>query len=159
MHEAVRLFDRHGNRENMARNRMRYLVHEMGWEKFQRMVLKERSIVEMTTADSTARLFEVKGLEGFNQPIETKFSHSLTKLPVINDHVTPESTKYERWLHANVVPSEAGWLFYDICNARSEGISQRTSYEHWLERSGKLSIEGVARNTPQQNFAIQYVQG
>src|SRR5919112_963378 len=43
---TIRLFDRHGNRENMARNRMRYLVHEMGWEKFQKMVLKERSIVE-----------------------------------------------------------------------------------------------------------------
>src|SRR5918998_4025020 len=39
---TIRLFDRHGNRENMARNRMRYLVHEMGWEKFQKMVLKER---------------------------------------------------------------------------------------------------------------------
>src|SRR5919108_521594 len=38
---TIRLFDRHGNRENMARNRMRYLVHEMGWERFQRMVLKE----------------------------------------------------------------------------------------------------------------------
>lgn len=29
---VVRLFDRLGNRENMARNRMRYLVNEMGWE-------------------------------------------------------------------------------------------------------------------------------
>src|ERR671914_667915 len=38
---TIRLFDRHGNRENMARNRMRYLVHEMGWERFQKMVLKE----------------------------------------------------------------------------------------------------------------------
>src|SRR5689334_2658590 len=43
----IRLFDRHGNRENMARNRMRYLVHEMGWDKFKKMVIKERSIVEM----------------------------------------------------------------------------------------------------------------
>ena len=25
---TIQLFDRHGNRENMARNRMRYLVHK-----------------------------------------------------------------------------------------------------------------------------------
>ena len=33
---TIRLFDRHGNRENMARNRMRYLVHEMGWKNSKR---------------------------------------------------------------------------------------------------------------------------
>ena len=37
---TIRLFDRQGNRENMARNRMRYMVHEMGWDKFQKMVIK-----------------------------------------------------------------------------------------------------------------------
>ncbi len=60
---TIRLFDRHGNRENMARNRMRYLVHEMGWEKFQKMVLKERSIVENTTSHATEQLFDVKSHE------------------------------------------------------------------------------------------------
>src|SRR5215208_4538651 len=96
---AIRLFDRHGNRENMARNRMRYLVHEMGWEKFQKMVLKERSIVEMTTAVSTAKLFDVKENDSPNLPISTKSSHPLTKLPVLDDHITSESSKYERWIH------------------------------------------------------------
>src|SRR5919205_3102582 len=56
---TIRLFDRHGNRENMARNRMRYLVHEMGWDKFQKLILKERSIVQMTTAASTAKLLDI----------------------------------------------------------------------------------------------------
>ncbi|MEX2348916.1 MAG: nitrite/sulfite reductase, partial [Nitrosopumilaceae archaeon] len=45
---VLRIFDRMGNRENMARNRMRYLVNEMGWEKFQTLVLKERAIVRAT---------------------------------------------------------------------------------------------------------------
>ncbi|MEE9565188.1 MAG: nitrite/sulfite reductase [Nitrosopumilaceae archaeon] len=45
---VLRIFDRMGNRKNMARNRMRYLVDEMGWEKFQNLVLKERSIVRAT---------------------------------------------------------------------------------------------------------------
>ena len=36
---VIRVYDRMGNRENMARNRMRYLVNELGWEKFQNIVL------------------------------------------------------------------------------------------------------------------------
>ena len=30
---VLQIFDRMGNRKNMARNRMRYLVDEMGWDK------------------------------------------------------------------------------------------------------------------------------
>ena len=45
---VLRIFDRMGNRKNMARNRMRYLVDEMGWDKFQNLVLKERAIVRGT---------------------------------------------------------------------------------------------------------------
>ena len=41
----MRIFDRLGDRKNMARNRMRYLVNDMGWDKFQNLVLKERAIV------------------------------------------------------------------------------------------------------------------
>src|SRR5215212_3235359 len=98
---AIRLFDRHGNRENMARNRMRYLVQEMGWEKFHKMIFKERAIVEMTTAVATAKLFDVKENDSPNLPISTKSSHPLTKLPVLDDHITSESSKYERWIHTN----------------------------------------------------------
>ena len=45
---VVRIFDRLGDRKNLARNRMRYLVNDMGWEKFQNLVLKERAIVRAT---------------------------------------------------------------------------------------------------------------
>ncbi len=45
---VLRIFDRLGERKNMARNRMRYLVNELGWEKFQNLVLKERAIVRAT---------------------------------------------------------------------------------------------------------------
>jgi sulfite reductase (ferredoxin) len=45
---VIRVYDRMGNRENMARNRMRYLVNELGWEKFQDIVLKERTMVRLT---------------------------------------------------------------------------------------------------------------
>jgi sulfite reductase (ferredoxin) len=155
---AIRLFDRHGNRENMARNRMRYLVHEMGWEKFQKMVLKERSIVEMTTAVSTIKLFDVKDTESLKLPVETNLSQSPAKLPVINDHITQDSPKYERWLHTNVVPQKQVGYFTVFVTLEAGDITAN-QLRILAEAIRELSVEGVARNTPQQNFAIRYVRG
>ncbi len=153
---AVRLFDRHGNRENMARNRMRYLVHEMGWEKFQKMVLKERSIVEMTTAVSTAKLFSVN--EGPSLPAETNSSYSVTKLPVINDGITPESSRFERWLSTNVAPQKQAGYFTAFVTLEAGDITAN-QLRMLAGAIRELSTEGIARNTPQQNFAIRYIKG
>ena len=155
---AIRLFDRHGNRENMARNRMRYLVHEMGWEKFQKMVFKERSIVEMTTAVSTAKLFDVNDTGTPNLLSETTSPHSMTKLPVLNDHVTPESPKYERWLHSNVVPQKQAGYFTVFVTLEAGDITAN-QLRTLAVAIRELSVEAVARNTPQQNFAVRYVKG
>ena len=76
---VLRIFDRMGNRKNMARNRMRYLVDEMGWEKFQNLVLKERAIVRATqsvvvkldvdhTPNDVKRPLSVSGTDGKSIP-------------------------------------------------------------------------------------------
>lgn len=155
---AIRLFDRHGNRENMARNRMRYLVHEMGWEKFQKMILKERSIVEMTTALSTAKLFNVENTEGSVRLAETKLSQPMVRLPVLGDHITPESPKYERWLHTNVVPQKQAGYFTVFVTLEAGDITAN-QLRTLAGTIRELSVEGIARNTPQQNFAIRYIKG
>jgi sulfite reductase (ferredoxin) len=155
---AIRLFDRHGNRENMARNRMRYLVHEMGWEKFQKMVIKERSIVEMTTALSTANLFEVKDIGRSDLPEETTQPHTITRLPLLSDHVTPDSPKYDRWLHTNVVPQKQA-DFFTVFVTLEAGDITANQLRTLAGAIRELSAEGVARNTPQQNFAVRYVRG
>ncbi len=152
---TVRLFDRHGNRENMARNRMRYLVHEMGWEKFQKIVLKERSIVEMTTSYSTASVFDV------NSQVDTRQlpkAPRMTKLPMINDRVTKDSPAFERWLHTNAVPQrQDGYLTVFITlGAGDITASQLRTFASAIR---EYSAEGVARNTPAQNFAVRYVRG
>ena len=90
---TIRLFDRHGNRENMARNRMRYLVHEMGWEKFQKMVIKERSIVEMTTSYKTSTTFSIDEFE--TNEISLSTSKPNRKLHLFKE-VDKLSPSYER---------------------------------------------------------------
>ena len=171
---TIRLFDRHGNRENMARNRMRYLVHEMGWEKFQKMVLKERSIVEMTTSYSTQQLFDVKSHEdtglvvlqlqqqpqpnssGSKMMSATTITRS-TKLPMMNGNITKDSPGFERWLHTNAVAQkQEGYVTVFI----TLGAGDITASQLRVLASAirDYSAEGVARNTPQQNFALRYVR-
>jgi sulfite reductase (ferredoxin) len=160
---TIRLFDRHGNRENMARNRMRYLVHEMGWERFQKMVLKERSIVEMTTSYSTAQLFDVKSHEDTRllpkaSGRTTTMTMTTTKLPMLNDvKVTKDSPGFDRWLHTNAVPQKQEGYFTAFITL---GAGDITASQLRILASAirDYSAEAVARNTPQQNFALRYVR-
>jgi len=82
---VLQIFDRMGDRKNMARNRMRYLVHEMGWEKFQGLVLKQRAIVR-TTQSVIVRL-------------NTKQSANEIKRPIsVSDESGSTPDGYARWL-------------------------------------------------------------
>ena len=153
---TIRLFDRHGNRQNMARNRMRYLVHEIGWEKFQKMVLQERSIVEMTTSHSTAKLYDVKSHEDTRQLLP-KAPRIMSKLPMLNLKVTKDSSGFDRWLHTNAVPQkQEGYSTVFI----TLGAGDITASQLRVLASAirDYSAEAVARNTAHQNFALRYVR-
>ncbi len=152
---TVRLFDRHGNRENMARNRMRYLVHEMGWEKFQAMALKERAIVEMTTSYSTARTFDVKPEVDTRQLPKAP---RMQKLPMLNESVTRDSPGFERWLHTNAVAQRQEGYFTVFITLGAGDITA-SQLRVLASAIRDYSAEAVARNTPQQNFAVRYVRG
>jgi sulfite reductase (ferredoxin) len=153
---TIRLFDRHGNRQNMARNRMRYLVHEIGWEKFQKMVLQERSIVEMTTSHSTAQLYDVKSHEDTRQLLP-KAPRIMSKLPMLNLKVTKDSSGFDRWLHTNAVPQKQEGYFTAFITL---GAGDITASQLRILASAirDYSAEVVARNTAHQNFALRYVR-
>ena len=149
---VVRLFDRLGNRENMARNRMRYLVNEMGWEKFQKLVIKERSGVEMTISLETLNRYMVD--------LETPNVRQLSngkKLPLINEKVNVDSDPYTRWLHSNVVSQKQDGYFVVFITLGAGDITsnQLRSLANTIR---DYSGEGCARNTPNQNFAIRFVK-
>ena len=154
---TVRLFDRHGNRENMARNRMRYLVHEMGWEKFQKMVLKERSIVEMTTSFSTEQLFDVNSHED-TRHLTPDAPGMRTKLPMLDVKVPEDGQAFQRWLHTNTVPQKQEGYFTVFITLGAGDITA-SQLRVLASTIRDYSAEGAARNTPQQNFAIRYVRG
>lgn len=153
---VIRLFDRNGNRENMARNRMRYLVNEMGWEKFQRLVLKERSIVMMTTSHSTENMFDPTSQE--DDQLLPKEDRKGIKLRMYSQRNTSNASAYERWVHSNVISQkQAG--YYVVFVTLGAGDITANQLRVLAGTIRELSMEGAARNTPQQNFAIRYVNG
>lgn len=153
---VIRLFDRNGNRENMARNRMRYLVNEMGWEKFHRMVLKERSIVMMTTAHSTKSMFSWTAEE--DEQYLPKENRNGTRLRMYSELDSSNTGAYERWVHSNVTSQkQAG--YYTVFVTLGAGDITASQLRVLARTIRELSLEGSARNTPQQNFAVRYVNG
>jgi sulfite reductase (ferredoxin) len=153
---VIRLFDRNGNRENMARNRMRYLVNEMGWEKFQRLVLKERSIVMMTTSHSTASMFDPTAQE--DDQLLPKEDRKGIKLRMYSQRNPSNASAYERWVHSNVISQkQAG--YYVVFVTLGAGDITANQLRVLAGTIRELSMESAARNTPQQNFAIRYVNG
>jgi sulfite reductase (ferredoxin) len=129
----------------------------MGWEKFQKMALKERSIVEMTTSLSTAKLFNVREEE---DRCLSKSMNMTSKLPMLNEQVTyhQESPAYKRWLHTNVIQQKQEGYFtvFVTLGAGDITANQLRVLAKFIR---EFSAETAARNTPQQNFAIRYVKG
>ncbi|HEX9319587.1 MAG TPA: nitrite/sulfite reductase [Nitrososphaeraceae archaeon] len=150
---VIRLFDRLGNRENMARNRMRYLVHEMGWEKFRHLVIKERLNVEMTISFSTAKSFDPTSE---NTPISVASTRKKT-LPVINKLQDLDMSSYQRWVHTNVI-SQRQDNFNVVLVTLGAGDITSNQLRGLAGIIRNLSEEGSVRNTPNQNFAIRFVR-
>ena len=88
---VLRIFDRLGDRKNLARNRMRYLVNDMGWEKFQNLVLKERAIVRATQS-VVSRLNVNHTQNEIKRPIR-----------ISDESGVPLSDGYARWLKTNTI--------------------------------------------------------
>ena len=152
---TVRLFDRHGNRENMARNRMRYLVHETGWDKFQKMIIKERTAVEMTTSLATASMYDVESQQ--DRRLLPKGATRMARLPMF-DKVTRDSPAFERWLHSNTaLQKQEG--YFTVFVTLGAGDITASQLRVLASAIRDFSAEGTARNTPQQNFAVRYVRG
>ena len=127
---VVRLFDRNGNRENMARNRMRYLVNEMGWEKFQKMVLKERSIVMMTTALSTESMFNLSAEE--EDQYLPKENRNGTKLRMFSEPNSSNNNAYDRWVHSNVIAQkQAGYYTVFVTLGAGDVTASQSACVGW----------------------------
>ena len=142
---VMRIFDRLGDRKNLARNRMRYLVNDMGWEKFQNLVLKERAIVRAT------------------QSVVTKLQVDTTpdkiKRPLkISDESGGSSAPdgYARWLKTNTVKQKQT-DYHSVFITLEAGDITSSQLNALASLIREFSSEGKARTGFVQNVALRYV--
>ncbi|MEM3057734.1 MAG: nitrite/sulfite reductase [Candidatus Nitrosocaldaceae archaeon] len=140
---VIRLFDRLGDRINMHRNRMRYLVHDMGFNKFKELVLKEREIVNATK--SIYMKLDIKDIE--------KPTKGLISIKPFN-----ASNEYKRWFNTNVVEQKQQGYYLVFISLQMGDISANQLRE--LARVvEEFSGENAIITTPQQGFVIRWVLG
>ncbi len=122
--EAVlRTFDRYGERRedhaHRMRARLKFLIREWGWERFQTVVLKERAVVVLTRSGGSVIPFNLEeeqpppGLARFEaRSGREALQHMSHGIP--EDFDTPDTTQEKRcsqWLASNVIgQKQMGWV-------------------------------------------------
>ena len=140
---VIRIFDRMGNRENMARNRMRYLVNELGWEKFQNIVLKERTMVRAT------------------QSVIVKLS--LDKTPEVLRKISISSEMpsnpqgLTRWLKSNTIKQRQPGYSTAFVTLESGDVTA-SQLRAVAEIARELSAEGRIRHGFAQDIVFRWVR-
>lgn len=145
---VMRIFDRMGDRKNLARNRMRYLVDSMGWEKFQNLVLMERAIVRATQSVVTRLKPDHTSLE-IRRPIQI-FDESE------NSAQNTQHAGYTRWLATNTILQKQDQYRTVFVTLEAGDITARQLVS-LAELVRKYSCEGVARLGFAQNIALRYI--
>jgi len=141
---VMRIFDRLGDRKNLARNRMRYLVADMGWEKFQNLVLKERAIVKATQSVVTRLNVDATPNE-IKKPIR------------ISDEVGSSHPEgYARWLKGNTFKQKQSG-YYSVFITLEAGDITANQLHVLSQLIQDFSAEGLARSGFTQNISLRYV--
>ena len=141
---VLRIFDRMGNRKNMARNRMRYLVDEMGWEKFQNLVLKERAIVRATQS-------VIVKLDVDKTPYEIK-----RPITVSDTDGKPAPEGYSRWLKTSTFKQKQSEHYSVFVNLEAGDITanQLTALAKICRN---FSAEGFGRTGFSQEVVFRWI--
>lgn len=139
----VRLFDRLGNRTNLARNRLRYLVNGMGWEKFRNLVLKERDVVRATQS-VVVRLPLAPDIPAITGHL--RISHESGDVP----------PGYARWLKSNTFRQKQDG-YRTVFVGLEAGDITSSQLRTLAEIIREYSAEGTGRLGFTQNMALRYV--
>ena len=141
---VMRIFDRLGDRKNLARNRMRYLVNDMGWEKFQNLVLKERAIVRATQSVVT------------KLKVDTTPDKITRPLKISYESGGPVPDGYARWLKTNTIKQKQS-DYRSVFITLEAGDITSNQLNSMANLIREFSSEGKARTGFVQNVALRYV--
>ncbi len=142
---VVRFYDRSGDREKMHRNRMRYLVHDLGFEKFRALILDERKVVKATMS-ARVKLELIEQTSSFAQDSD-----------YTGNAIMKGDDQYQRWFFSNVLPQKQKG-FSSVTVTFPAGDVSADQLVGLAEICENYSHEGVIRLTPNQNVVLRWVE-
>lgn len=142
---AVRIFDRHGNRKDKARARLKFVVKDWGIEKMREALLEERKIAILTRSGRTPD-FKVNPNAFDEQPPQVNLPASVA---------VPTDAGYKRWSITNVrAQKQAGYKTVLIrCLLGDIYVPQMRA----LAKIARQYCGGRLRTAITQNLVLQWV--
>jgi len=141
----VRIFDRHGNRENRNQARLKFVLQKLGIESFRTLVFQERVALEATMAGHFPPivLWEEGPPPGHGGPSSPSAS------------VEPSDGAYARWRATNVVPQKQDG--YVMVHVRLELGDIAPVQLRAVAFAAREFGTGAVRATNQQNVVIRWI--
>jgi sulfite reductase (ferredoxin) len=140
---VIRVYDRMGNRDNMARNRMRYLVNELGWDKFQNIVLKERTMVRATQS------VVVK--------LELDKTPEVPRKVSISSEMPSPPQGFSRWMKSNTLKQKQPGYSTAFITLESGDVTS-SQLRAIADMAREFSAEGRIRNGFAQDIVFRWVK-
>lgn len=147
---VARVFARLGEKKNRSRARLKFLVQDLGIEKFRQLVLEERKILPHDPRWTDLIAEELKTVESAKNP-----GGDLPELVTIASGATAASDAFGKWLRSNIRPQrQAGYVTVTVALPLGDITSnQLRSLADIVRRYTKETI----RTTVEQNFVIRWV--
>lgn len=144
----IRVFNRHGNRKNRSKARMKFLLEKIGFETFYRLYRKEYEFILETRDPSAYAVPEPRELEPpTDRPLALKPGGNG------NGNGNP---KFSRWLASNVTPQKQEG--YSIVQIRLVIGDITSSQLRALANLAEQYASGDIRTTIQQNLVLRWVR-
>ena len=166
--EAIlRVFHRDGNRVNRAKNRMKYLIKELGWDEWKRRFDETYALVQ---SEGVAPLpFDAEDAPAWaSAPTSRALAPTLTELrtliagdenrgPGLAPRLLPTDSAYDRWHRTNVRPqAQPGFAIVTLALPLGDIAAGRLRALGWLAAAYG---DGTVRLTADQNVLLTWVPG
>jgi len=146
----ARVFARLGEKKNRSRARLKFLVQDLGIEKFRQLVLEERKILPHDPRWTELIEEELKTVESAKNP-----GGELPELVTIASGAAADSDAFGEWLRSNIRPQrQPGYVTVTVALPLGDiTANQLRSLADIVRRFTKETI----RTTVEQNFVIRWV--
>jgi sulfite reductase (ferredoxin) len=146
---VARVFARLGEKKNRSRARLKFLVQDLGIEKFRELVLEERKVLPF---DPRWTAYIAEALETEEAPLNQ--SGEAAELITISG-MNGNSVQFQQWLRSNTRPQrQPGYVTVTVALPLGDITANQL---RWLADIVRRFTKETLRTTVEQNFVIRWV--